>query len=429
MNEIHRTAISLFAGAGGCSLGFKKAGYDIKYAMDIDLSTVETYRRNFPDTECIQADIRDIDFMKLMSYLSLDREELDILIGGPPCQGFSTAGAKFWEDPRNRLLKSYVYALEMLQPKWFIMENVEGLLTARRGIYIYEVIKAFIECGYYIRVEKVYAQEYGVPQRRKRVFIIGNRLGYDFTFPEPSVKVSGSIFRNSDITLYHAIGELPEPASDKETPIQYTTRPQSELQKKLRDNTNYVTDHYFLGMNKLDMKRIHALEPGQTMKDLPVELQHTSFRRRAYRRVMDGTPTEKRGGAPSGLKRLIYSEPSLTITGASTREFIHPIQDRPLTIRECARIQTFPDSFEFVGTPNQKIRLIGNAIPPLLAQIFAKYIVENYGFGKAKPANSGRLLGFLLTKSTGKSPALKHTEILLQSLCFDAQQLSFGEFL
>ena len=192
---------------------------------------------------------------------------------------------------------------------------------------------------------------------------------------------------------------------------------------------NCVTDHYFLGMNRLDMERIHALGPGQTMKDLPTELQHTSFRRRAYRRVMDGTPTEKRGGAPSGLKRLIYDEPSLTITSASTREFIHPIQDRPLTIRECARIQTFPDSFEFIGSPSQKIRLIGNAIPPTLAQVFAEHISENYGFSIARPTNGGKLLGFLLTKSMGKSPALKHTETLLQSLNPDEQQLSFGEFL
>ena len=159
-----------------------------------------------------------------------------------------------------------------------------------------------------------------------------------------------------------------------------------------------------------------ALKPGQTMKDLPEHLQHLSFKRRASRRVMDGTPTEKRGGAPAGLKRLLAAEPSLTITGAATREFIHPAQDRPLTIRECARIQTFPDDFDFSGTASQKIRQIGNAIPPLLAEIFATHIRDTYGFESQSSRHQGKLLGFSLTKANAMSPALKHTYNLLHSL-------------
>ncbi len=160
------------------------------------------------------------------------------------------------------------------------------------------------------------------------------------------------------------------------------------------------------------------------MKDLPLELQHVSFQRRANRRVQDGTPSEKRGGAPSGIKRLVYDEPSLTITGASTREFIHPVQNRPLTIRESARIQTFPDSFVFEGSDSEKIQQIGNAIPPLLARIFAEHIKNNYGFVGESNMNDGGLIDFSLTKTEGMSPALLKTKELLDTLKSKELQLT-----
>ena len=150
--------------------------------------------------------------------------------------------------------------------------------------------------------------------------------------------------------------------------------------------------------------------------DLPAMLQHASFQRRAFRRVMDGTPSEKRGGAPSGLKRLISTEPSLTITSASTREFIHPVENRCLTIRECARLQTFPDDFEFYGSSAEQIKQIGNAVPPLLARIFAKHILDLL-VASPQPMNmQAKLLGFSLTKAGAMSPALQRTQVLLNSI-------------
>jgi DNA (cytosine-5)-methyltransferase 1 len=163
------------------------------------------------------------------------------------------------------------------------------------------------------------------------------------------------------------------------------------------------------------LEKISMLEQGQTMKDLPEHLQHPSFKKRAARRVKDGTPSEKRGGAPSGLKRLKLDEPSLTITGAAIREFIHPIENRCLTIRECARIQTFPDDFIFFGSNGDKIQQIGNAIPPLLAKTFAEHIY-NLGFTENKIESEGTLVDFVLTKSEGLSPALQKTERLLSEL-------------
>ena len=168
-------------------------------------------------------------------------------------------------------------------------------------------------------------------------------------------------------------------------------------------------------MDEVQAERIRTLKPGQTMKDLPESLQHPSFKKRAMRRVMDGTPSEKRGGAPSGLKRLAFNEPSLTITSAAVREFVHPTENRCLTIRECARIQTFPDDFQFCGTNGEKIQQIGNAIPPHLAKIFADTI-RMYGFNNSITTREGELLGFVLTKSEGQSPALQNTQNLLSGI-------------
>jgi DNA (cytosine-5)-methyltransferase 1 len=420
---VNPKAISLFCGAGGCSSGFKKAGYEIIFATDIDLAAIKTYRANFPETKTLAADINQIDFDEVLSDLKLRAGELDFLIGGPPCQGFSTAGLRFWDDPRNALLKNYVNALDKLKPKWFLMENVEGLLTANEGLYLYEAAKALIDLGYKIRIEKVYAHEYGIPQRRKRVFIIGNRLGIDFDFPEPTIRIKGRIFRNSDITLKHTISGLPEPARGSEGLCYYPTAPISEWDEQLRNGAAFVTDHAALDLTEIQLERIRRLKPGQTMKDLPAELQHESFQRRSNRRVQDGTPSEKRGGAPSGIKRLVYDEPSLTITGAATREFIHPIQDRPLTLRESARIQTFPDTFIFEGNSAEKIQQVGNAIPPLLARIFAEYIWQEYGF-TGKTTDRGGLIDYSLTKAEAMSPALLKTKELLDKLRYPELQLA-----
>jgi DNA (cytosine-5)-methyltransferase 1 len=233
--------------------------------------------------------------------------------------------------------------------------------------------------------------------------------------PEPTFRVRGKIFRNSDATLRHAIGTLPEAASKPQIKLDYRQNPVDQFEEYLRGTSKTINDHFAPNMNELQLARISALKPGQTMKDLPEQLQHESFRKRANRRVMDGTPSEKRGGSPSGLKRLLYNEPSLTITGAATREFIHPEQNRPLSIREAARIQTFPDDFIFCGNSSNKIQQIGNAIPPLLARIFAEHIKDDHGFNFGSH-QEGELIGYLLTKAEAMSPALARTEKLLYSI-------------
>ena len=244
--------------------------------------------------------------------------------------------------------------------------------------------------------------------RHDRVLIL------DFQFPTPTTYSYGRIFRNGSITLAHALEGLPKP-SFQNAPLQYEDSDPFGWANLLRSKSGIVTEHFFQPVDDVQAERIRFLKPGQTMKELPESLQHPSFKKRAMRRVMDGTPSEKRGGAPSGLKRLELNEPALTITSAAVREFVHPMENRCLTIRECARIQTFPDDFLFCGTNGEKIQQIGNAIPPLLAKIFADTI-RMYGFNKSVTTREGELLGFVLTKSEGQSPALQNTQNLLYGI-------------
>ena len=262
-------AISLFAGAGGCSLGFREAGYDIRFATDIDRDAVESYGRNFSATPCETLDVCQMGPEVLLKRAGLRAGELDILLGGPPCQGFSSAGVKSGEDPRNSLVRHYVRLLEGVRPKWFVMENVEGLLTNDGGVHVRDAVAAFLDAGYAVNLEKVYAQGYGVPQRRKRVLIVGNRLGHDFVFPEPVSRFSGSIFRKGEVTFASAVGDLPPACENADRPCAFREPPQNELQVWLRGNAATVTDHVAPALSEIQLERVRGLRPGETMKDLP----------------------------------------------------------------------------------------------------------------------------------------------------------------
>ena len=397
-DNLNYKAISLFAGAGGCSLGFSEFGVNILAAYDVCKEAVDTYNYNFLGQKGYIEDLSRCDFLKIRERLRLQRGELDLIIGGPPCQGFTTAGKRSEDDSRNLLLTNYVNALKEFYPRWFMMENVEGILTTTNGNFIVDCINGMISLGYTVYLKKIYMQEFGIPQRRKRVIIVGNREGKSFDFPKPTTLASGRIYRNGSLTLRDAISDL-------------ETMDIPEI------------NHIRKSESGIQYERICALKEGQTMKDLPKELQHKSFAKRAARRVCDGTPSEKRGGSPSGLKRLIYDEPSLTITGSATSEFIHPTQNRMLTVRECARIQTFPDNFRFFGTDNQQMQQIGNAIPPLFANLMAEQIYK-CDMRESKSFPQG-LMWYDVTKSTTMSPALASTCQRLDQLLVN-NQLKFA---
>lgn len=431
MNHEH-LVLSLFSGAGGFSYGFTQAGLKPLFGADINKDACRSYEMNV-QSPCHQVDLGTID-PRTIKEMAGGRNPF-VIIGGPPCQGFSTAGPRNAEDPRNRLIFNYLAIVEELAPRWFIFENVEGLLTSGGGHDLARLVGEFVGLGYCVRLQKVNFAAYGVPQTRKRVLIIGNRLGIDFDFPSELYSYdSGKAKKISGLpmapTLDEAIAGLGPPALDKGAMSRYIfSDPANPFDALMRHGNDLpgVTQHF---LDASDKMQIELLKTGQTMKDLPPELWHKSFQRRANRRVSDGTPTERRGGAPSGIKRLHGNLQALTITGAANREFIHPREHRPLTIRECARIQTFPDRYQWGGNSASVIQQIGNAVPPLAACVLARHIQAvdgRFGSGLARASHSSRpgLLGFMLTEASGMSPALKTTKVLLAginqgSFAFDA---------
>lgn len=410
--------LSLFSGAGGLSQGFCQAGVKPLAGFELNPDACATYSHNL-GSPCHQVDLSAVEPAYIHTFIR-DKNPF-IVIGGPPCQGFSTAGNRLANDPRNRLIFNYLNIVDQVRPRWFLFENVEGVLTSGGGAALIGLVSEFIRIGYSVRIKKVNFAAYGLPQTRKRVVIIGNRMGIDFEFPKEthsfasgkSRKINGKPFAPP---LDECLAGLGIPSRLKDELVTYATQfPVNAYDTLMRgeDPTTSTSLHYHTTTEQ-DQKRFKLLVPGQTMKDLPEEMWHDSFKRRANRRVKDGTPTEKRGGAPSGIKRLHGNLNCLTITGAASREFIHPHSDRTLTLRECARIQSFSDQFEFVGNAASIAQQIGNAVPPLAASVFAHHIMEIDGAFGADSATklttlTPRLLGFNLTEATGMSPALEKT--------------------
>jgi DNA (cytosine-5)-methyltransferase 1 len=400
-------AISLFSGCGGCTLGLRGAGFDVRLAVDIDASACETYSTNLGQGAIWRTDLSTATPKELLDRAGLPSAGVDLIVGGPPCQGFSSAGARDWTDHRNTLLRHFVELVVAIKPTWFVMENVEGLLTANDGFFLIEAITRFLAAGYWVRAEKVYMEQMGLPQRRKRVVVVGNLEECAFTFPPKTfhLRQQPSLFASQpQLSVHEAIGDLPPPTHTGA--IQYESAAWNDYQaQRRRTDTIPVRHHQVKLVTDIARERIALLAEGATMKTLPKHLQHPSFTRRALRRVMDGTPSEKRGGAPSGLKRLIGVEPSLTITSAAPTEFVHPTHDRLLTLRECARLQSFPDWYEFCGSWSSIATQIANAIPPLFMCHLATHI-KGCAHWQATSHSGGRWLGIAATRSSGQSPAL-----------------------
>lgn len=371
--------LDLFCGAGGLSKGFTEAGFYCTLAVDHNEAAVETHRLNFKSrVECI-----DVTTFS-------DFPNASVIVGGPPCQGFSSAGLRAKGDNRNTLVGWFAETVARLRPSAFVFENVEGFLTAEDGYHIFELLDPLIDAGYCVHLRKINAANFGAPQHRKRVLAIGG-LGWVPTLPEPTHSAYGAPGAHLAArhlprtpTLGDALEGLPEPAAQP---------------------PGVPHDHYAGALMDIDLERAIRLAPGETMRDLPTELWHESYRRRAFRRVKDGTPSERRGGAPAGLRRLRADEPCKAITSAARSEFLHPSQQRYLTLRECARIQTFSDEFKFAGSPGERQQLIGNAVPPRLALIIALNLKADLET-QPKAIEHGRLLSFVPTLSMGMSPAL-----------------------
>lgn len=361
------------------SLGFQRSGFRIVRAVDYWAPAAETYRKNLGDHICECRITADIEV-----------PEATVIVGGPPCQGFSSAGRRTENDDRNSLVSVFAKIIARLRPIAFVFENVEGFLTGARGRFVIELLRPVVDAGYMVHLRKVNAANFGVPQHRKRVIAVGG-LGWVPSFPETTHSAHGapgallaSRVLPPTPSFEDALASLPSPGVS---------------------GTAGIADHIAKPLSGDDLERAKLLRPGQTMRDLPEHLWHESYRRRAFRRVMDGTPTERRGGAPSGVRRLRADQPSKAITGGALRDFLHPYEHRPLTIRECARLQTFPDSFLLTGSQAERMLLVGNAVPPRLAEVFARQLLID--LQSAKPAHGvGQLVTFVPTLSSGMSPVL-----------------------
>lgn len=398
------TIVDLFSGCGGLALGFERSGFKVLSAVDSWQPAVATCAANFCHT-AVEAQI----------HAETELPPADVIVGGPPCQGFSSAGLRKDDDERNTLISVFAKLVARHKPTAFVFENVEGFLTGAGGKFIFELLEPLVEAGYRIHLRKINASNYGVPQHRKRVVAIGG-LGWDPSFPShthSSLGAPGSTLLNGHHlpftpTLEQALAGLP-PAQNRSG--RYDSSP---------------SEHFFTPFNAADQERAKLLQEGQRMRDLPEEYWHESYKKRANRRVKDGTPTERRGGAPSGLRRLAGSEPSKAITGGALREFVHPTEDRPLTVRECARLQTFPDDFEFLGTQGDKIQMIGNAVPPRLAERIAASLFEDLS-RKRCLESKGALLTFVPTFSSGMSPILQKVTSAIHSRFRPSETVRQGE--
>lgn len=344
--------IDLFAGVGGLSLGFEKCGFDVILANEYDPSIAAAYEMNHKGTKMIVGDITALDLEKTFgSY----EGKVDVVIGGPPCQGFSQKGQrKTIHDERNFLFKYYVRVVGLVKPRYFVMENVPNLLTAEGGYFRKEIEELFNSMGYQLKMGVLNASDYGVPQNRRRAVIIGKRNGDAPALPEP---------HNATVTIWDAISDLAYLNSGEGNEEQeYRFEPQSEYQKKLRDGSNVLYNHVATKHSELALERLAMIPPNAGREVLPKEHLTKS--------IYSGTWT-----------RMRKDEISVTITTRfdtpSSGKFTHPFLNRAITVREAARIQSFPDSFKFIGNKGSQMKQVGNAVPPLLAEAIASVILND----------------------------------------------------
>lgn len=375
------SAIDLFSGAGGITLGLANAGFNILACSDHNPACERTHRRNFPGVPFIRTDIAQLKGAHLMKLAGLKKGQLDLLIGGPPCQGFSIIGQRKVLDPRNGLVHEYLRLATELKPKCVIIENVTGLATLDKGAVLHSIGKAFAEAGYSVDCAELLAAQYGVPQMRWRMFFIGWRLDLDkhggFPLPTHGRAGIGDLVPNRTIspadlagfvTVSDAIGDLPA-IDGGETVSAYSRPPVSLFQKAMRAGSGKtLANHYAARLSKQNMSRLEVLKPGQDWRALPHELLPSGMQRaqrkdhtRRYRRMQW-----------DGVARSIITR----FRDPKSGEYIHPEQHRTISIREAARIQSFPDWFVFEGSLSEIYEQVGNAVPPLLARAVGREIKQ-----------------------------------------------------
>lgn len=348
--------LDLFSGAGGMSLGAINVGIDIVLAIDNNDNAAKTFKRNHPSTEFILGDIRNI------KTSDIKHKDIFVIFGGPPCQGFSLSNTKTRNENNlnNNLFEEFLRFVEDIKPTWFVFENVEGITTFNKGKTLNLIRTKFRYLGYKICDAVLYASDYGVPQHRNRFFMVGNKLDIDFEFPAKM---------NTVITVADAISDLPNLNNGDKIPSSPYKKLSnlSDYAKLMRVNSEKATQNLVSKNKDYVIERYKYIKQSQNWKAIPEELM---------------TNYANKNNCHSGIyRRLDANKPSVVISNYRKNMLIHPLYNRGLSVREAARLQSFPDDFVFEGTLTYIQQQIGNAVPPLLAEVIFKKILT-YGENK-----------------------------------------------
>ena len=432
-NKFH--TVDLFAGAGGATQGFSQEGFEPLFANDHEEPALATFQHNHPECKTSSADIESIDPSELRLSLNLKPGELDVLLGGPPCQGFSTYGKRDPSDYRNGLYQYYLKFLKEFRPKAFVIENVTGMLTLADGKIIDDIKEQASALGYGVDLWVLDAADYGVPQFRKRVFITGGSAGQVLDKPVAThaggdrnedvqqllLKGTGKKTLKRALTVRNAISDLPEevlPPRQTQQPMKYkSSKALTEYQEFIRGTSEILLHHSAKQMLGIRRLRLALLRPGDygtsissrlTQDGLPdevidellngncalrdmsecrsedreKELELRAFLKSGHKRVEDVLEWLDSKGFANKYRRLLWDSPSHTLVAHMARDcsdFVHPDIDRFISVREAARLQSFPDNYLFKSSQFQQFRQIGNAVPPLLAAAVAGSVAKFLG--------------------------------------------------
>ena len=359
------TAIDLFCGAGGLSEGLRQAGFHVLAGNDFDEAAGGTFARTHREAKFLGGPVQNLTADDFLRAAGLRAGELDVLVGGPPCQAYSVYNHKRgMNDARSTLFQEYLRLVEGLFPRWVIMENVTGITSAGNGAALRAILDGFNRLGYNVESRVLRAEEYGVPQERRRFVFMGNRTGEPIVWPEPTHGHDLAPL----VTVWDALSDLPllnngEAACGRT----YATEPLSAYQAELREGSEGVFNHAAPRLAPINMQRMRYIPQGGSWRDVPVDLLPRGMR--AARRC-DHT---KRYGR---LRWDGQSSTILTKCDIHWGAYIHPEQNRSLTVREAARFQSFPDWFVFEGSQTEQFVQVGNAVPPILGRQLGRALLS-----------------------------------------------------
>jgi len=354
-------AVELFSGAGGLSLGLEQSGFDIVLANEKEPDFAQTFKLNHPDTTMLCKDIYKVDFSKELHRLNIS--EVDLVSGGPPCQGFSTVGSKNKGDTRNSLFHEYLRAVTEVDPNYVLFENVSGFKKMYEGEAHRTLLSELHHLGYACRSAVLDASDYGLPQVRQRTMIVGwKKTSPEVRFPKPTHFDGPNLLGLPEkLTLMDAISDLPE-LGTHDSRSHYKCPPQNGYQKELRGQTSVLTEHHSANYGRKMQEILSLIPEGGDVHHLPERLRPGNYFGNTYARLHPDRP------APTITRN--FGTPS-------SSRCIHPFQNRALSTREGARLQGFPDRYQFYGSKTSKNLQIGNAVPPVLAQVIADEILRS----------------------------------------------------